>query len=73
LRDVDPEWQLQDAKRQVDANLGEFTRNSVQSFIPESLLPYISPEQLAQFNLGKELDRDIKGIKAQKKAQGAGL
>ena len=73
LRDVDPEWQLQDAKRQVDANLGEFTRNSVQSFIPESLLPYISPEQLAQFNLGKELDRDIKGIKSQKKAQGAGL
>lgn len=70
LRDVDPEWQLQDARRKIASQLQGHTKDYVESFIPEGLLPYVSPQELDLYNLDKELRRDLRQMKEQKRKAG---
>jgi len=70
LRDVDPEWQLQDARRKIAGQLQGHTKDYVESFIPEGLLPYVSPYELDLYNLDKELRRDLRQMKDAKRKVG---
>ena len=70
LRDVDPEWQLQDARRKIASQLEGHTKDYVESFIPEALLPYVSPQELDLYNLDKELRRDLRQMKDAKRKAG---
>jgi len=70
LRDVDPEWQLQDARRKIASQLQGHTKDYVESFIPEGLLPYVSPHELDLYNLDKELRRDLRQMKDAKRKAG---
>jgi hypothetical protein len=60
LQDVDPAWQLQDARRLLTQQLGEFMQDYTESYIPEKVIPQVPPELLPQYQLFRTLGRDLR-------------
>lgn len=60
LQDVDPAWQLQDARRLIAQQLGEFMTDYTESYIPETVLPQVPPELMPQYQLYRTLGRDLR-------------
>jgi hypothetical protein len=59
LQDVEPEWQLQDARRQLASRLSGYMQDYTESYIPKDVLPQVpaelTPDYLLFRTLGKQL------------------
>lgn len=60
LQDVDPAWQLQDARRVLGQQLGGFMQDYTESYIPEDVLPQLPMELMPQYQLFRTLGRDLR-------------
>lgn len=60
LQDVDPEWQLQDARRLLTQQLGEYMQDYTESYIPEDVLPQVPAELYPQYQLFRTLGKDLR-------------
>jgi hypothetical protein len=68
IQDVDPEWQLQDARRQLEGRLSGYMQDYTESYVPKKVLPQLpaelTPDYLLFRSLGKEL-RERRKARAQ--------
>lgn len=69
LQDVDPEWQLMDARKKIADDLKGYSSTFTESYIPEDLLPEVPQDKLLQYMLDKELRRDLREYKDRKRKQ----
>jgi hypothetical protein len=60
IQDVDPAWQLQDARRLLSDQLGGFMQDYTESYVPEEVLPQLPPELMPSYMLFKTLGRDLR-------------
>lgn len=60
IQDVDPAWQLQDARRLLSDQLGGFMQDYTESYVPEEVLPQLPAELFPQYMLFKTLGRDLR-------------
>ena len=68
IQDVDPEWQLQDARRQLSGRLSGYMQDYTESYVPKDVLPQLpaelTPDYMLFRTLGKQL-RDQRKARAQ--------
>jgi hypothetical protein len=60
LQDVDPAYQLSDARRILSQELGSYMRDYSESYIPKDVLPQVPPELLPKYQLFRTLGRDLR-------------
>ncbi len=60
LQDVDPAYQLSDARRILSEELGSYMRDYSESYIPKDVLPQVPPELLPKYQLFRTLGRDLR-------------
>ena len=68
FQDVDPEYELLDARNKISEFLKRYQNTFTQRYIPQELLPFI-PEQAQQFNaVDKELQQQLTDFYKRKRA-----
>jgi hypothetical protein len=66
VQDVDPRYQLSDARRILAEELGDYTRDYAESYIPKDVLPQVPEELLPKYALFRSLG---KRLRDERKAQ----
>jgi hypothetical protein len=60
LQDVDPEWQLQDARRQLSGRLSGYMTDYTESYVPKDVLPQVPAELMPDYMLFRTLGKDLR-------------
>lgn len=60
LQDVDPEWQLQDARRQLAGRLSGYMTDYTESYIPKEVLPQVPAELMPSYMLDRTLAKELR-------------
>lgn len=66
VQDVDPAYQLSDARRILGDELGGYMRDYSEPFIPKDVLPQVPPELLPKYELFRRLGKDLRDYRKQK-------
>jgi hypothetical protein len=60
IQNVDPEYELLDAREKIARQLEPYNRTFTQAYIPEELLPYVPLESQRMNALDRELQRELR-------------
>jgi len=60
IQNIDPEYQIADARRMLANDLDKFMQDYTESYIPEDVLPQVPPDLLPKYALFKSLGKDLR-------------
>ena len=60
IQDVDPEWQLQDARRQLEGRLSGYMQDYTESYVPKSVIPQLPAELTPDYMLFRTLGKQLR-------------